>query len=40
MNLLSTLNREGATIVMVTHSNHDADYAHRVVNLLDGNIVK
>ena len=40
MNLLSTLNREGATIVMVTHSNHDADYAHRVVNLLDGNIGK
>ena len=40
MNLLSTLNREGATIVMVTHSNHDADYAHRVVNLLDGHIVK
>lgn len=40
MNLLSTLNREGATIVMVTHSNHDADYAYRVVNLLDGNIVK
>lgn len=40
MGLLAALNREGATIVMVTHSSHDADYAHRVVNLLDGNIVK
>lgn len=38
MKLLASLNGEGATIVMVTHSNHDADYAHRVVRLLDGNI--
>lgn len=40
MHLLASLNQGGATIIMVTHSNHDADYAHRIVNLLDGNIVK
>lgn len=39
MNLLSELNSEGTTIIMVTHSQHDADYAHRVVNLFDGRIV-
>ena len=39
MNLLTELNREGTTIVMVTHSQHDASYAHRVVNLLDGQVV-
>jgi putative ABC transport system ATP-binding protein len=39
MALLSELNREGTTIVMVTHSNHDAAFAHRVVNLFDGEIV-
>lgn len=38
MELLATHNRDGATIVMVTHSTRDADYAHRVVRLLDGNI--
>ena len=39
MNLLTELNREGATIVMVTHSQHDASYAHRIINLFDGHIV-
>lgn len=38
MNLLTTLNQEGATIIMVTHSERDAAYAHRVINLLDGSI--
>ena len=39
MNLLSELNQEGATIVMVTHSDRDAGYAHRVINLLDGKVL-
>ena len=39
MNLLTELNREGTTIVMVTHSQHDAAYTHRVINLFDGKIV-
>ncbi len=39
MNLLTELNKEGTTIVMVTHSDRDADFAHRVVNLFDGQIV-
>ena len=39
MNLLSELNREGTTIVMVTHSRHDALYAHRMVHLFDGHVV-
>ena len=39
MTLLSELNREGTTIVMVTHSQHDASYAHRIINLFDGQIV-
>ncbi|MDE5981048.1 MAG: ABC transporter ATP-binding protein [Bacteroidaceae bacterium] len=39
MELLSQLNAEGATIVMVTHSQHDAAYAGRIVNLFDGQIV-
>lgn len=38
MNLLTELNQEGATIVMVTHSSRDAQYAHRVINLFDGEI--
>ena len=40
MNLLSELHREGTTIVMVTHSQHDASYADRIVKLYDGEIVK
>ena len=39
MDLLTELNREGTTIVMVTHSQHDASFAHRIVNLFDGKIV-
>ena len=39
MTLLNQLNAEGTTIVMVTHSQHDATYANRVINLLDGAIV-
>ena len=39
INLLSELNEEGSTIVMVTHSERDAGYAHRVINLLDGKVL-
>ncbi|MBE0666126.1 MAG: ABC transporter ATP-binding protein [Bacteroidales bacterium] len=39
INLLTELNNEGTTIIMVTHSDHDAGYAHRIVNLFDGQIV-
>lgn len=39
MNLLSQLNSEGTTIVMVTHSPSDAEKAHRIVQLFDGHIV-
>ncbi len=39
MDLLSELHKEGTTIVMVTHSRHDANYADRIVNLFDGEIV-
>lgn len=39
MNLLSELNREGTTIIMVTHSLHDAGFAHRTINLFDGMVV-
>jgi putative ABC transport system ATP-binding protein len=39
MNLLSELNKEGTTIIMVTHSERDSGYAHRVVNLFDGRII-
>jgi putative ABC transport system ATP-binding protein len=40
MELLSELNRGGTTVIMVTHSQHDAAYAHRTLNLLDGELVK
>ena len=39
MGLLSELNNEGTTIVMVTHSQHDAGYADRIINLFDGQVV-
>jgi len=39
MKLLEQLNNEGTTIVMVTHSPHDSNYAHRVINLFDGQVV-
>lgn len=39
MNLLNELNKEGTTIVMVTHSQHDAGFASRTINLFDGQVV-
>ena len=39
MDLLTELHKEGTTIVMVTHSQHDANYADRVINMFDGEIV-
>ena len=39
MNLLTELNAEGTTVIMVTHSQHDAGYAARVIYLFDGEIV-
>ena len=39
MNLLIDLNKDGTTIVMVTHSLHDAGYATRIINLFDGQLV-
>jgi putative ABC transport system ATP-binding protein len=39
MNLLSELNNDGATIVMVTHSPSHAERAHRIVQLFDGHVV-
>ena len=40
MELLDELHREGATIVMVTHSQKDAAHADRIINLFDGQIVE
>ena len=39
INLLTELNKEGTTIIMVTHNDRDAGYAHRIVNLFDGQVV-
>ena len=39
MELLNELNKEGTTIIMVTHSQHDASFAHRTVHLFDGSVV-
>lgn len=39
MRLLTELNQEGTTIVMVTHSQHDAGFAHRTIHLFDGSIL-
>lgn len=39
MELLAELNREGTTIIMVTHSDRDAAYASRIIHLFDGSIV-
>lgn len=36
MQLLTELNEQGTTIVMVTHSEYDAKYSHRIVRMLDG----
>ena len=40
MELLSELNQEGTTVIMVTHSKHDANYAQRIINLFDGQVVQ
>ena len=40
MHMLQTLNAEGSTIVMVTHSPAHADYAGRIVNMLDGRVLQ
>ncbi len=39
MQLLTQLNEQGTTIIMVTHSEHDARYSHRIVRMLDGQVV-
>lgn len=39
MQLLSDLNEAGTTIIMVTHSEHDARYSHRIIRMLDGQTV-
>jgi putative ABC transport system ATP-binding protein len=39
MELLTKLNSEGTTILMVTHSQPHAEYAHRVINLFDGHVI-
>jgi putative ABC transport system ATP-binding protein len=39
MNLLESLNAEGTTIIIVTHSQRDAEYAQRIVRLFDGQII-
>jgi putative ABC transport system ATP-binding protein len=39
MKLLKSLNDEGTTIIMVTHSPHDSTYAHRIIKLFDGHNV-
>jgi putative ABC transport system ATP-binding protein len=39
MNILTQLNEGGTTIVMVTHSPHDSEFAHRIVHLFDGHVV-
>jgi putative ABC transport system ATP-binding protein len=39
MELLAELNNQGTTIIIVTHSQRDATYAHRVIQLFDGKII-
>lgn len=39
MNILSELNAGGTTVVMVTHNRRDAEYAHRIVEMFDGEIL-
>ena len=40
MNMLQHLHKQGTTIIMVTHSLHDASYAERIINLYDGQVVE
>lgn len=39
MEMICELNEAGTTVIMVTHSSHDASYSNRIINLLDGQIV-
>lgn len=39
MNLLAKLHEDGATLIMVTHSQHDSEFAQRVIRLFDGQII-
>ena len=39
MNLLEKLNQEGTTLIIVTHSQRDAEYSQRIVRLFDGEVV-
>ena len=39
MEMLTDLNEQGTTIIMVTHSEHDARYSHRIIRMLDGQTV-
>ena len=39
MQLLTDLNEQGTTIIMVTHSEHDAKFSHRIIRMLDGQTV-
>ena len=39
MQMLTDLNEQGTTIVMVTHSEHDSRYSHRIIRMLDGQTV-
>lgn len=39
MEMLAKLNEQGTTVIMVTHSQHDATYADRIINLYDGQVV-
>jgi putative ABC transport system ATP-binding protein len=39
MNILTQLNEAGTTIIMVTHSPHDSEYARRIIHLFDGHVV-
>ncbi|MFA6951103.1 MAG: ATP-binding cassette domain-containing protein, partial [Lentimicrobiaceae bacterium] len=39
MNMLAQLNQNGTTIIMVTHSQHDAEFSQRIIRLFDGQII-
>jgi putative ABC transport system ATP-binding protein len=39
MQLLTDLNEQGTTIIMVTHSEHDSRYSHRIIRMLDGQAI-
>jgi len=39
MNIMTQLNEGGTTIIMVTHSPHDSEFAHRIIHLFDGHVV-